>query len=450
MMRFASLIALLCVAACSAAPFSAAVPPAGNAELAATAKRGNANPIRHVVFIVQENRSFNNLFMGFPGAVTQKYGYDANGHKIALHAENLATGWDIDHGSQAFFTACDGRGTLPGTHCKMDGWNGEIAGFDHPANFAYAYVPESQVDPYWKMAKQYVLADHTFQSNLDGSFIAHQYVIAAYASSAVDYPVTSWGCEGGAKDTIGTLTADRTSGPSIAACFSNPTIGSEADGAGVSWRFYAGAVDGDGGLWSSYQADRHVFHRADWTSDVIHPPSKFLTDVAAGKLAGITWIAPTYEASDHPGLESSKGPAWVASLVNAVGSSKYWKSTAIFVMWDDWGGWFDPVQPVHEDYDGLGFRVPLLMISAYAKSGYVTHVQYETSSVLRFIEDTFGLPPLAASDARANDPAADAFDFARPPRTFKKFAGAKPSSYWILRDRTSRWRDMRKSFLGDD
>jgi phospholipase C len=144
------------------------------------------------------------------------------------------------------------------------------------------------------------------------------------------------------------------------------------------------------------------------------------------------------------------GPAWVASLVNAVGSSAYWKSTAIFVMWDDWGGYFDPMQPVPKDYDGLGFRVPLVMISPYAKRGYVTHVQYETSSVLRFIEDTFGLPPLAASDARANDPAKDAFDYRQMPRKFKAFAGAKPSAYWILRDRASRLRGKPKNILGDD
>ena len=89
----------------------------------------------------------------------------------------------------------------------------------------------------------------------------------------------------------------------------------------------------------------------------------------------------------------------MASLVNAIGTSSFWKSTAIFIMWDDPGGWFDPVKPPHKDYDGFGFRVPLIVISPYAKQGYVTHVQYETASVLRFMEDNFGLAPLAASDA---------------------------------------------------
>jgi phospholipase C len=119
-------------------------------------------------------------------------------------------------------------------------------------------------------------------------------------------------------------------------------------------------------------------------------------------------------------------------------------------MWDDWGGWFDPVKPVFKDYDGLGFRVPLILISPYAKHGYVTHIQYETSSVLRYIEDDFGLPRLAKSDARANDPATDAFDYNQNPRPFKRFRGSKPDAYWTRRDRASSRTSMQTSILGDD
>jgi phospholipase C len=410
----------------------------------------HATPIAHVVFIIQENRSFNNLFMGYPGATTQSYGYDASGHKIVLRAQNLAELWDIDHFSPAFFAACDGKGKLPGTRCKMDGWDHELKTPLAPKHAPYAYVPEAQVDPYWKMAKQYVLADKMFASNLDGSFIAHQYVVAAYASRAVDSPGGSWGCEGGSGDTIRTLTSSRTYGSSTPACFGNLTIGNEADTAAVSWKFYTGAVNGNGGIWSSYQADSDIYNGPDWTSDVINPPSQFLTDIASGKLANITWITPTYENSDHPGLNASGGPGWVASIVNAVGGSSFWKTTAIFIMWDDWGGLYDPVPPPFKDYDGLGFRVPLLAISPYAKRDYVTHVQYETASVLRFIEDTFRLQPLAASDERANDPATDAFDYSQQPRKFKKFAGGRPNAYWIMRDRTSRQHGKPVSIIGDD
>jgi phospholipase C len=408
-----------------------------------------ATPIAHAVFIIQENRSFNNLFMGYPGATTQTYGYDKSGQKIKLRPADLAETWDIDHFSPAFFEACDGRGKLPGTQCKMDGWNQELTGRGAPKHAPYSYVPENQIDPYWKMAQQYVLADRMFQSNLDGSFISHQFVVAAYASRGVDSPYSSWGCVGGKGDVL-TLTAKRTYGKSILACFDNPTMASEADTAGVTWRFYTGAINQDGGLWSSYQADKQIYYGPDWSKYVVNPPSQFLTDVAAGKLANITWITPTYANSDHPGLNASGGPAWLASIVNAVGTSSFWKSSAIFIMWDDWGGWFDPVKPVFEDYDGLGFRVPLIMISPYAKQGYVTHVQYETSSVLRYIEDNFGLPPMAASDARANDPATDAFDYAQKPRAFKKFNGGKNNAYWIERDRKPGASAKPAAMIGDD
>jgi len=90
-------------------------------------------------------------------------------------------------------------------------------------------------------------------------------------------------------------------------------------------------------------------------------------------------------------------------------------------MWDEWGGWYDHVPPPYVDYDGLGIRVPLLVISPYAKRNYVSHVQYEHGSILRYVEDTFGLPRLAASDRRANSPELDCFVHARPPRPFKPF-----------------------------
>jgi len=394
------------------------------------------SPIKHVVFIIQENRSFNDLFMGYPEATTQDFGNDEKGRRIPLRARSLATGWDVDHSASAFFAACDGQGKLPGTDCKMDGWGGDEERND-PPNAPYSYVERQDVQPYWSLARQYVLADRMFTSNLDGSFIAHQYAVAAYASHGVDSPRSWWGCEGGKADTLPTLTSKRAIGPDIRACFDNPTIADEADAGGVTWRFYAGGIYRDGGMWSSYQADSKIFYGPDWSANVISPSARFFDDVAKGELAAITWITPTWGTSDHPGLWDKSGPSWVASLVDAVGASRFWDSTAIFITWDDWGGWFDPVAPPYEDYDGLGFRVPLIVVSPYAKRGYVTHVQYETASVLRFMEDDFGLAPLAKADRRAADPATDVFDYNAPPRAFKKIAGDRPGRYWMKAARGS-------------
>jgi phospholipase C len=443
--KIVALLAVCATAACSAGGPSNVPGAVPNA-----ARPASGSPIQHVVFIIQENRSFNNLFMDYPQATTQDYGYDTNGRKIHLRARGLETTWDIAHTSTAFFAACDGTGKLPGTDCKMDGWNNERSAPNPPPNAPYAYVPETQIKPYWTMAQQYVLSDQMFASNLDGSFVAHQYVVAGYAGRTVDFPTTQWGCGGGKSDRVGTLTKQRSIGPSIGVCFDYPTIASEADALGVTWRFYAGLTYGNGGIWSSYQANRKIYRGPDWDADVISPPAQFLTDVGNGHLANVTWITPTWQTSDHSGLSATQGPAWVASVVDAVGESPFWNSTAIFIIWDDWGGWFDPVQPIYKDYDGLGFRVPMIIVSPYAKQGYVTHVQYETSSILRFIEDNFGLAQLAKSDSRAADPAVDALDYYRQPRKFKKIRGGKPRLYWMLLERALQGRPKPASIMGDD
>jgi phospholipase C len=388
----------------------------------------SSGKITHVVVIVQENRSVDNLFQGYPGADTQAYGYTSKGAKQALSPIGLSTKWDIVHNSTSYFAACDGKGSLPGTNCKMDGFdrekmqgcNGEFP--PCPVKYPmYAYVPHSQIKPYFAIAKQYVLADEMFESDLDGSsFISHQYLIAGQASSAVDYPSTGvWGCEGGPSDTIATLTQQRTYGPAIPPCFDNQTLGDELDAKSISWRYYTSGIYKDGGMWDGYQAIKHIYQHHDWKADVITPQTRFFTDVKNGVLPAVSWITPTCANSDHAGCQSTHGPAWVASLVNAIGNSQYWNSTAIFIMWDDFGGWYDHVAPPYEDYDGLGFRVPLLIVSPYAKANYVSHVQYEHGSILKFIEDQFGLPRLAATDTRANSPANDCFNFNQSPRAFK-------------------------------
>jgi phospholipase C len=441
---------LAVISGCSGAGVPAASVPRTQAADAAGLNPWTAatpSKIQHVIFIVQENRSFNYLFMGFPGARTRNYGYDKTGKKIKLHAQGLSEPWDIDHSSTAFFTACDGDPL--GQNCKNDGWNDEqTCCGSPPPNFAYAYAPRSQVAPYWDMATSYVLADNMFQSNLDGSFVAHQYIVAAYAKGTVDYPSSAiWGCPGGPHDVVSTLNVDRSYGPSIRPCFDDRTIGAEADRAGISWRFYAGPYDGDGGLWSSYQAIRPIHSSPDWSKDVISPPAQFLTDIGNGQLAGITWITPDLGHSDHPGTLDN-GPQWVTSVVNAIGKSQFWSSSAIFLIWDDWGGWFDPVPPVYVDYDGLGYRIPLIIISPYSKKGYVSHVQYETSSVLKFIEDNFGLARLAASDARAADPAADAFDFTKRPRKFRPFRSAERMPVGLTQGHTA-WTASTRARFGD-
>ncbi|MGA8534537.1 MAG: alkaline phosphatase family protein [Candidatus Tumulicola sp.] len=398
--------------------------------------RTGAGKITHVVYVIQENRSFDNLFQGYPGADTVSEGMNSYGQTIALQPESLAKRYQIDHSAYAMFAACNGTGSLSGTNCRMNGFNNEES-YGGPTNPQYVYVPQTESQPYFDMAHEWVVADRMFQSQLDESFVAHQYAIAAQAQSSADLPAGPlWGCKGGPYDTISTMTQNRNpDGPKQRACFDYVTLGDELDAAHLSWRFYAVHYDddggGNGGTWSGYQAVKHIFGSPDWRNDVISPNWKFITDVRAGKLANFTWITPECAESDHNECGGGYGPSWVAAIVNTVGKSAFWNSTAIFVQWDDWGGLYDHVAPPFEDYDGVGFRVPLLVISPYAKKGHVSHVQFETASVLRFAEDLYGLPQMAAADARANSPAADCFDFSRGPRAFVPIKAPHPANFFV-------------------
>ena len=417
------------------------VPPAANAQRAALpvqrfARGLSSGKIKHVVIVIQENRSFNNLFYGFPGAKTAKYGYDSHGKRILLKPIGLETTWDLDHSSNSFFEACNGTGSIPGTNCRMNGFNKEWAGcynrcpIKHPQ---YAYVPHSETAPYFSMGKQYVLTDRMYASNFDASsFISHQYSISAQAESAVDYPGGPWGCPGGSGDLISTVGPQRQipNGYEVV-CWDPATLGDELDKAGVSWAYYAVSYSGYPGIWSAYQAIKHIYEGKDWSNDVISPPSQFLSDVSDGNLRAVSWVTPTCGNSDHAGCGSKSGPSWVTSLVNAIGESKYWGSTAMFIFWDDYGGWYDSEPPAYVDYDGLGLRIPMLIISPYAKQGYVSHVHYEHGSILKFVEDQFGLGRLSASDARAKSPAKDCFDFTKPPRKFVKIQAPYDKEYFL-------------------
>jgi phospholipase C len=395
--------------------------------------------IQHVVIIIQENRSFNDLFYGFKGATYATYGYDSSGKKITLEPIPLETTWDLEHDSWGFEAACDGTGSIPGTDCKMNGFNKESAGcggFSDPCPYRepeYAYVPHYETKPYFDMAKQYVLADQMYASNFDASsFISHQYIIEAQAKHAVNFPDSAWGCPGGSGDMISEVGPQRQvpDGYEVV-CWNPTTLGDELDKAKISWAFYAINYGGTPFLWSAYQAVKHIYYGPDWKKDVFSPPSQVLTDISNNQLRTVSWVTPTWTNSDHAGSGSNTGPQWVSSVVNAIGESKYWKSTAIFIMWDDYGGWFDPEPPAYVDYDGLGMRIPMIIISPYAKEGKVSHVHYEHGSILKFIEDQFGLDRLAASDRRANSPEPDCFDFNQPPRAFTPIKTTLGKEYFI-------------------
>ena len=203
----------------------------------------------------------------------------------------------------------------------------------------------------------------------------------------------------------------------------------EMDAAGVTWKYYQASPGA--GLWNGVDAIYSIWSNPkEMATNVVSPPPQFLNDVENGNLANVVWITPEAWYSDHPQTNDGAGPSWVAAVVNAIGESPYWENTAIFIMWDDWGGWFDHVKPTIYNSFELGFRVPLIVVSPYARPGYVSHVPHEFGSILKFTEEAFGLPSLGTTDARADD-LSDCFDFNQPGRAFRRIPAKYPRDYFF-------------------
>jgi phospholipase C len=399
--------------------------------------------IKHVVIVIQENRSFVNLFRGFPGADAPTFGY-AGTKKLPLTAVPLEDPNNIEN---RFYDS-------------LQAWNhGRMNGFDNerftggPANFPYAYVPVTAREalPYWTLARRYVLADHMFPTEFGASFTGHLNLIAANTeldagTAQVDLPTAlPWGCDAPPGTTTFTLTQQRLEFSGPFPCFTQlRTMADTLDAADVSWKYYAPFVKGNtgGSSWSEFDAIDGVRHGPDWRN-IVSPETTVLNDISAGKLPDVAWVIPDVKNSDHPGSGSNSGPSWVTAVVNAIGKSKYWKSTAIVVVWDDWGGWYDNARPPQLDFRGLGIRVPCLVISPYARigrganGGYISHDQYEFASVLKLVEDVYGLPRLGPASLGYTDGRArsliDVFDFSQKPRAFERLPQLYSTQYLLGR-----------------
>jgi phospholipase C len=416
-----------------------AVAPAENVP-AVTALQPETSPIQHVVVIVQENRTVDDLFNGLPGANTVKSGENSKGQTVQLIPVKLTAPYDISHRHDAFLTEYNnGQGNgfdLVHSNCK----HFDLKNCPPQALRAYGYVPESTIKPYWDMAEQYTFGDDMFETNEGPSFPAHQYIVSG--TSTIDYgsllraseePVNpaghfTGGCSSPPGSLVNVIDPLGNENRTVYPCFNRISMMQEADNAGVTWHYYQ--AHPTSGEWNAPDAIRAIKQSSNYDKEVSYPPSKVLTDVKDGKLASIVWVTPTALESDHASQNNGSGPSWVASVVNAIGKSQYWDSTAIFVIWDDWGGWFDHVVPTVRNSFELGFRVPLIVISPYAKAGYVSHKQHEFGSILKFEEETFGLPSLGTTDVNADD-LSDCFNFTGKPRRFTPIKSPLGPSYFL-------------------
>jgi phospholipase C len=285
-----------------------------------------------------------------------------------------------------------------------------------------------------------------FLTDTASSFVAHQLIISGTVryngyQSLTDQPDhTPWGCDApqGTKVPLLFLSGyEKFNG--VYPCFTQyHSIAELLDAANVSWQFYVEQgldsrkpyFDFSGAAWNGFDAIAKVRcasfrppmdcdgYGSDWKNHISIPNTTVFADLKSGRLPAVSWVIPTIFDSDHPDSGCNGGPRWVTRVVNAIGTSRYWKNTAIILLWDDWGGWYDPVPPRQFNYTSLGMRIPMILISPYAKPHYISETTYNYGSILRFVEETFKLGSLGTTDKTANS-LADSFDYSQPPNVFK-------------------------------
>ncbi len=410
--------------------------------------------IQHVVVIFQENRSTDNLFhdsvLMQRGADIAETGTNSKGTVITLTPTSLVTDYDLSHSHSSFVAMYD-NGKMDGADKIPVGCNPSATDCP-PPNPWFQYVNPSEAAPYFQLAETYSFSDRMFQTNQGPSFPAHQFIISGTSAPSVGsnlfvsdnpigaaHPFDLAGCIAPPTETVALIDPSGNNSQTTYPCFEHPTLTDELNTNAISWRYYAPSA---GIIWNAPNAIQHMCGPnvpppnattctgSDWTNNVVLQYTQVLTDIQSGHLATVSWVIPSGQASDHAAITDGTGPSWVASVVNAIGNSQYWSDTAIFIAWDDWGGWYDHVAPnVINSYE-YGFRVPLIVVSPYAKAAYISHVPHHFGSILKYIESNFGLNSLGYADANADD-LSDCFDYNQSPLPFHTIAAPMDANHFL-------------------
>jgi phospholipase C len=397
---------LLC---CLLSPLAAQTP---NSQFLVTGTQ-DITQIQHIVFIIKENRSFDQYFGTFPGANGATNGTISSGLVIPLGHTPDQTPTDIDHTWNAAYTGIHGG--------KNDQYDLIFNGNHNGDYLAYTQMSQADIPNYFTYASKFVLADKMFSSIRSNSFPNHLYTVAAQSGGVIGIPFSpvepngigfqGWGCDDDPTVVVQQMDADDDVS-NVRPCFDFHTLADSLQSAGITWKFYAPPFGTRGYQFSTLNAINHIRNTAMWTQHVVNS-TNFVSDAKNGRLPAVSWLV-TGPQSEHPPNSTCIGENWTVNQINAIMQGPEWSSTAIFLTWDDFGGFYDHVAPPVDDVFGLGPRVPLLIISPYAKPGYISHTQYEFSSVLKFIEERFGLAPMTGRDAAAND-TTDSFNWTQAP-----------------------------------
>ena len=355
-----------------------------------------------------ENRTFDNVFGRYPGADGATQAKLQGGKTIAmLHAAPFD--WhDIDHEYGNVSAALDGG--------KMDGFARNPGADENGDMMAFSQFGRQDIPNFWRYAQSFTLGDHMFSSAQAATFPNHLYAVAAQSGGVVTNPqndtALGWGCDSSpqaytqALDKSGKLVKAGT-------CFTYTNFADELQRSHVPWTYYAAPPSDYGYLFSTLDAFKSIRDSKLWATDVKNE-SEFDADARAGRLPAFSWLTPTYLSSSHPPFSICSGENWFVDKMNALMQGPDWASTAVYLVWDDFGGFYDHVSPPHVDAMGLGARVPLLVISPYARRGAISHTTYSFESILATAEEIFNLPAMTDRDRMAND-TLDAFDFNQKP-----------------------------------
>ena len=362
--------------------------------------------IKHFIFIVKENRSFDNLFGAFePPPYGASTGVISTGQVIPLGRAPDITPRDIDHGWASTVVAMD-NGRMDKFDLIMPG-NATFACTLNQDYLCYTQYTQQDIPNYWTYARNFVLADQTFSPTHAPSFPAHMYTIAAQSGGAVTN-ISKGGSGCHTPTATVNIIDDQGYVSTVFPCFTFQTLANVLEANNISWKSYA---DGET-VWNPMAAIDSIRNTSLWQKVV--PSAQLAIDAANGTLPSVSWVVTSDAYMEHPPRSMCNGENWSVQNLNALMQGPDWNSTAVFLTWDDMGGFYDHVPPPELDQYGLGPRVPLLIISPYARSGYISHTQYELSSFLKLVEERFGLAPLTMRDANAND-MLDSFDFTQQP-----------------------------------
>lgn len=382
--------------------FSLAAPTSGTGRVAAFQSESGPNtPIEHFIVVMQQNHTFDNYFGTYPGANGIPEGVcmpnsvvDPGTGCVAPFEISDHAITDLSHSDTTFAGQFQGG--------QMNGFVETLNKLNQDGTLSMGHFDDTSIPFYWNLADQYVLFDNYFSSAHTGSITNRMFSVAGRPGDETNrIPEEGFG--------------------------DIPTIFDRLQERGISWKFYVKDYDPELNYRDLPELD-YLPPQVQWVpllsfdrflddpelSSRIVDLNEYYADLENGTLPAVSYVL-LLGATEHPISDLSLGERATRTMIHTLMQSDAWASSAFFITYDDWGGWYDHVPPPQIDERGYGFRVPALLVSPYARTGYIDHTLLDHTSILKFIEENWNIPPLAERDARANN-ITSAFDFSMAPR----------------------------------